>query len=148
MNTRPFNYDEYLAGAKVQTRDGEPVEQVAFLRDLGAQPIMYSRRGQLIRLHEDGRYWDNKQEEAFDLVLVSDTVFIGDTVLIGGVEVPAPMRKAPRKETYYWLLDLADDTIKEWEWRDDQADRYWLEHRCVFSTKADAKAFREAFYAL
>ena len=142
MNTRPFNYDEYLAGAKVQTRDGEPVEQVAFLRDLGAQPIMYSRRGQLIRLHEDGRYWDNKQEEAFDLVLVSDTVFIG------GVEVPAPMRKAPKKETYYWCLDLADGTIEELEWQDDQIDWDWLKRRCVFSTEADAKAFREAFYAL
>ena len=142
MNTRPFNYVEYLAGAKVQTRDGEPVEQVAILRDLGAKPIMYSRRGQLIRLHEDGRYWDDKQEEVFDLVLVSDTVFIG------GVEVPAPMRKAPRKETYYWCLDLADGTIEELEWLDDQIDRDWLKRRCVFSTKADAEAFMEAFYAL
>ena len=142
MNTRPFNYVEYLAGAKVQTRDGEPVEQVAFLRDLGAKPIMYSRRGQLVRLHEDGRYWDDKQEEAFDLVLVKDTVFIG------GVEVPAPMRKAPGKDTYYWCLDLADGSIMEVEWLGDQADRGWLKRRCVFSTRADAKTFREAFYAL
>ena len=142
MGTRPFNYAEYLAGAKVQTRDGDPVEQVAFLRDLGVQPVMYSRRGQLIRLNEDGRYRHNKQEEAFDLVLVSDTV------LIGGVEVPAPMRKAPKKETYYWCLDLADGTIEELEWLDDQVDRDWLKRRCVFSTEADAKAFREAFYTL
>ena len=142
MNTRPFNYVEYLAGAKVQTRDGEPVEQVAFLRDLGAKPIMYSRRGQLVQLHEDGRYWDDKQEEAFDLVLVKDTVFIG------GVEVPAPMRKAPGKDTYYWCLDLADGSIEEVEWLDDQVDWDWLKRRCVFSTEADAKTFREAFYAL
>ena len=142
MNTRPFNYVEYLAGAKVQTRDGEPVEQVAILRDLGAKPIMYSRRGQLIQLHENGRYWDDKQEEPFDLVLVSDTVFIG------GVEVPAPMRKAPEKDTYYWCLDLSDGSIMEVEWLGDQADRGWLKRRCVFSTRADAKTFREAFYAL
>lgn len=142
MNTRPFNYVEYLAGAKVQARDGEPVEQVAFLRDLGAKPIVYSRRGQLVRLHEDGCYWDDKQEEAFDLVLVKDTVFIG------GVEVPAPMRKAPGKDTYYWCLDLADGSIEEVEWLDDQVDWDWLKRRCVFSTEADAKTFREAFYAL
>ena len=63
------------------------------------------------------------------------------TIRIGDVEVNAPLRVAPDKDSPYWVLDI--DMDKSY-WVDDDIDNERFKRGLCFATEADAIAARDA----
>lgn len=67
----PFNLKAALAGAKVVTRNGEPVTQLHFLHGIkaGYQPLFGVVDGEAIQWDESGRFHYDERSSGLDLFM-------------------------------------------------------------------------------
>jgi len=67
------------------------------------------------------------------------------TVTVNGIEVPAPMREAPKMGTIYWTITAAyPDGVLKKSWGNSPMDLRRLNAGFVWATEADARAAFEA----
>lgn len=66
------------------------------------------------------------------------------TIRIGDMDVPEPMRVAPKDGTTYWLADPTASELTSVSWDSDTSDRYWLKSGLCHLTQEAAEAHRRA----
>ena len=70
------------------------------------------------------------------------------TITINGIEVPEPIREAPKVGEQFFFVDLSLPTLTTYHpWEDDAYDRAWLKKGLIHSTKEAALAHAKALLA-
>jgi hypothetical protein len=70
---KQFNYQEFLNGAKVVTRNGIEVTDIHYFKNVvNGSPICAEVNGYYFTYHENGFYYDNETESDNDLFIVED----------------------------------------------------------------------------
>ena len=73
MRTKPFNYEEYLKGAKAVSRDGRKVKEILkFTNETTHQLVVLFKDGWLIRVHEDGSAFSSDDISCNDILLIDE----------------------------------------------------------------------------
>lgn len=73
-----------------------------------------------------------------------------EKIRIGDREINAPLRVAPDQGVRFWTPDIwdAEEMTQDYEWRNLEADKLWLERGLCFATEEDARACAEAMLEL
>lgn len=75
MRTKPFNYEEYLKGAKAVSRDGKKVKEILkFTNETTHQLVVLFEDGWLIRVHEDGSALNSDEISNKDILLIVEPI--------------------------------------------------------------------------
>ena len=70
------------------------------------------------------------------------------TITVNGIEVPEPIREAPKMDEKFFFVDLSLPTLTAHHpWKDDAYDRAWLKKGLIHSTKEAALAHAKALLA-
>lgn len=71
-------------------------------------------------------------------------------ILVNGIEVPEPMRKAPREGSAYWVIDLGGDVAADFcpsTWEGHSQEKRWLKLGLCHHTEEAAQAHAKALLA-
>jgi hypothetical protein len=88
MQTKQFNYEEYLKGAKAVSRDGRKVKEIVkFTTESTHQLVVLYEDNRLIRVHENGSAFDNGSISGYDILLVVEPISMWINVYLNGNQI-------------------------------------------------------------
>lgn len=120
MRTKPFNYEEYLKGAKAVSRDGRKVKEILkFTTESTYQLVVLFENSQLVRVHEDGSAFSSDDISSKDILLVVEPISIWVNVYLtnGGIIIndtdynskEDAKKHGSRFPTYLKTIEITDE---------------------------------------
>lgn len=94
-----------------------------------------------------GRKWGYRTERglAGGMLPAYEIELMPETITCNGVEISAPLRVAPEKDTHYWVASpLARSFCSPPLWHGDSDDELWLARGLIHATREAAAAHGRA----